>query len=333
MNEWRSDAGDAGFGVIRIARACARVERQPAFGVTAATASLFGAAVTAFGRLGEDRIWGGDDPSAMFTEGADPEDPPRLPSSVHGPAPKKSIRVALYARVSKVGPEQDPTNQLLRLRAHAQNRDLAVYAEFVDRISGVRDRRPELERLMRDVRGHRVAAVLAVRLDRLGRSTLDLLRLFEEFEAAHVAFIAIDQNINTTTPVGRYLRTNLAAIAELEREFIRERTKDGLARARAQGHRPGRPRKLCVNCGAPREANLRAKKKGRLVPVCRRCKQTGSETGGSAPKKGPRSKTGGSETGRFPDRASAQAAGQDASSGANSAPSSRTGLGQPRHET
>lgn len=167
--------------------------------------------------------------------------------------PAHSIRVALYARVST--DTQDLENQFQRLRDHAKRNQWHVFREYGDVISGVKDNRPKLDCLLSDARAHRFDAVLAVRLDRLGRSVIHLLGLFQQLESVHVHFIALDQPIDTSTPMGRYLRVNLAAVAELEREFIRERTLDGLARAKRAGTKLGRPwparDRKCRWCGGP----------------------------------------------------------------------------------
>jgi DNA invertase Pin-like site-specific DNA recombinase len=117
-------------------------------------------------------------------------------------------------------------------------------AEFTDQgVSGAKERRPALDALVAAARARRIDVVVAVRLDRLARSTRHLLTLAAELEALGVGLVVTEQAIDTTTPTGRLLFTVLGAIAEFERELIRERVIAGVRRAKALGIRCGRPRK------------------------------------------------------------------------------------------
>ncbi len=150
-------------------------------------------------------------------------------------------RVALYARVSTNG--QDPETQLLALRDYSKARKLEVFGEYVDvGISGSKDSRPALNRLMADARKRRFDAVLVARFDRFARSTRHLVLALEEFDALGVDFISLSESIDTSTPMGRMVYTVIAAVAELERSLIRERVIMGLQRAKAQGKKLGRPK-------------------------------------------------------------------------------------------
>jgi DNA invertase Pin-like site-specific DNA recombinase len=116
--------------------------------------------------------------------------------------------------------------------------------EFVDHgVSGAKDRRPALDALLDAVRARHVDRVVCVRLDRLARSTRHLVTPAGDFEALGVDLVVLDQAIDTTTPSGRLLFHVLAAIAEFERDLIRDRVVAGLRRAKAQGRRLGRPRR------------------------------------------------------------------------------------------
>jgi DNA invertase Pin-like site-specific DNA recombinase len=160
------------------------------------------------------------------------------------------VRAALYARVSTT--EQTPENQLIALRAFAAARGWQV-VEFVDHgISVGRDRRPALDALLAAVRARRVDVVICVKLDRLARSTRHLVTLAADLEALGVDLVAIDQAVDTTTPSGRLLFHMLAAIAEFERDLIRERVMAGLQRAKAQGRHLGRPRQHSIDVSAAR---------------------------------------------------------------------------------
>ncbi len=148
-------------------------------------------------------------------------------------------RVALYARVSTR--DQHPENQLIRLREWAVEKGVEAL-EFEDAgVSGARTKRPALGALLDSVRRHEVSTVVAVKLDRLARSTRHLCELAETFEAAGVDLVVLDQAVDTRTPAGRLLYQVLGAVAEFERGLIRERTLDGLERARRAGKQLGRP--------------------------------------------------------------------------------------------
>lgn len=152
-------------------------------------------------------------------------------------------RVAIYARVSTK--EQTTEAQVAELTAYCQARgwtDVGIFRD--DGISGVRDNRPELDRLrVRMIQGE-FESVVVSKMDRLGRSLGMILRFWDEADAAAVRVIVIDQGIDTSTPAGRLQRNMLAALAEIERELILERTSAGIARARALGKKFGAPRKI-----------------------------------------------------------------------------------------
>jgi len=149
------------------------------------------------------------------------------------------MRAAIYARVSTV--DQEPENQLAELRRYVQARGWTT-VEYVDRgVSGAKDRRPALDQLVTDARRRRFDVVVCWRLDRLGRNLKHLITLLEELQVLGVAFVSLAEGIDATTPAGKLQMHILGAIAEFERERIRERVLAGLHRARAQGKRLGRP--------------------------------------------------------------------------------------------
>jgi DNA invertase Pin-like site-specific DNA recombinase len=162
----------------------------------------------------------------------------------------RPLRVGVYARVSTA--DQTPENQVAVLRGFAEARGWTA-AEFVDHgISGARTSRPALDALLAAARARRLDVVLTTKLDRLARSTRHLVDLAAELEALGVDLVVTDQAIDTTTPAGRLLFHVLAAIAEFERDLIRERVMAGIRRARAQGRHVGRPRKYRVDPAAAR---------------------------------------------------------------------------------
>jgi DNA invertase Pin-like site-specific DNA recombinase len=110
-----------------------------------------------------------------------------------------------------------------------------------DGISGANERRPALDALMAAARKQKVDVIACVRLDRLARSTHHLLTMARELEALGVDLVTTDQAVDTTTPAGRLLFTVLGAIAEFERDLIRDRVMAGIERARRRGTKSGRP--------------------------------------------------------------------------------------------
>ena len=150
------------------------------------------------------------------------------------------MKAGLYARVSTF--DQEPENQLQELRRYVQARGWTA-VEYVDRgVSGSKDRRPSLDQLLVDARRKRFDVLLCWRLDRLGRNLKHLITLLEDLQALGIAFVSLAEGIDATTPAGRLQMHLLGAIAEFERERIRERVMAGLQRARGQGKRLGRPR-------------------------------------------------------------------------------------------
>jgi DNA invertase Pin-like site-specific DNA recombinase len=151
------------------------------------------------------------------------------------------MRAAIYARVSTF--DQEPENQLQELRRYVEARGWTA-TEFVDRgISGSKDKRPALDAMLRDCKRRKVDVVVCWRLDRMGRNLRHLVTMIEELQSMGVAFVSLGEGIDCTTPAGKLQLHILAALAEFERSRLRERVMAGLARARAQGVRLGRPRR------------------------------------------------------------------------------------------
>jgi len=163
-----------------------------------------------------------------------------------------TTRAAIYARVSTC--EQSTESQLRDLRQYVAARGYTA-VEYVDTgFSGAKQNRPALDRLMDDARKRRFDCILVWRFDRFARSTKHLLLALEEFRGLGVQFISYQENIDTTSPLGQALFTIVSAVAQLERDLIRERVRAGLRNARAKGKVFGRPR---AQVDADRVAALR----------------------------------------------------------------------------
>jgi DNA invertase Pin-like site-specific DNA recombinase len=155
------------------------------------------------------------------------------------------IRAALYARVSTANNGQDPAMQTRELREYCERRGWDVAGEYVDvGISGTKEKRPELDRLVSEAHRRRFDAVVVWKFDRFARSVSHLLRALETFRALGIEFVSLNEQVDTSTPTGKMVFTVLGAVAELERSLIIERVKAGLRNARAKGKRLGRPRRL-----------------------------------------------------------------------------------------
>jgi DNA invertase Pin-like site-specific DNA recombinase len=152
------------------------------------------------------------------------------------------LRAALYARVSTMN-GQDPELQLRELREYASRRGWEIAGQFVDSgVSGAKDSRPELNRLMTEAHKRRFDVVCVWKFDRFARSVSHLLRALETFKALGIEFCSFSEQMDTSTPTGRMIFTVLGAVAELERSLTAERVRAGLRNAQAKGKRLGRPR-------------------------------------------------------------------------------------------
>jgi len=156
-----------------------------------------------------------------------------------------TARVAIYARVSTTNHGQDVGLQTRELRQFAEARGWTVAGEYIDEgVSGAKDSRPELNRLMADAHKRRFDVVCVWRFDRFARSVSHLLRALETFKALGIDFVSYSEQMDTSTPAGKMVFTVLGAVAELERSLIAERVRAGLRNARAKGTRLGRPRSV-----------------------------------------------------------------------------------------
>lgn len=154
----------------------------------------------------------------------------------------KPTTVAIYARVSTQ--EQDPGLQLSELRKYIQDRGWTAYREYIDiGHSGAKDSRPELNKLMADARRRKFDTVLVWKFDRFARSVKHLVNSLYEFKALAIDFVSLTEGIDTSTPLGEAMFSIIGAMAQLERDLIRERVLAGMRRAREKGRTLGRPKK------------------------------------------------------------------------------------------
>ena len=175
------------------------------------------------------------------------------------------MRVGIYARVSTSNGSQTCENQLLELRRYCEAGGWTVHAEYTDEMSGAKDRRPGLDRLLLDARRARVQVVVCWALDRIGRDLKHLLAVLEDLQSLNVPFVSLKEGLDLGSASGRLQLAILAALSQFERERLKERTIAGLQRARAQGKRLGRPSEpVPVDEARIREGHLRAR--GREAP-------------------------------------------------------------------
>jgi DNA invertase Pin-like site-specific DNA recombinase len=153
------------------------------------------------------------------------------------------MKTAIYVRVSTQ--DQAVGMQLSDLRRYCEQRGFQIFKEYSDQgISGTKDKRPGLDELMADARKRKFDAVLCWRFDRFARSTKHLITALEEFRHLGIDFTSYQENIDTSSPLGKAMFTIVSAIAELERNILLERVRAGLKRAKENGRILGRPKRL-----------------------------------------------------------------------------------------
>jgi DNA invertase Pin-like site-specific DNA recombinase len=151
----------------------------------------------------------------------------------------RGSRAAIYVRISTG--DQNPALQRDELPAYCTRRGWQISETYEDHISGRKDKRPNLDRLMADARRRKFDVVICWRFDRFARSTSHLLRALEEFQSLGIDFVSLQEAIDTSTPAGKMVFTVLGAVAELERSIITERVRAGQRAAKRRGVRFGRP--------------------------------------------------------------------------------------------
>jgi len=154
------------------------------------------------------------------------------------------MRAALYARVSTLN-GQHPEMQLAELREYASRRGWEIMGEYVDEgVSGSKESRPELNRLMADAHRRQFDIVLVWKIDRFGRSLKHLVNALADLDSYGVTFASLKDNLDLSTPSGRLMFQIIGAMAEFERALIQERVKAGLHNARRNGKQLGRPSRV-----------------------------------------------------------------------------------------
>jgi len=134
--------------------------------------------------------------------------------------------------------------QIRELCEYCKRRGWPIVREYVDLgISGAKERRPGLDRLIADAHKRKFEVIVVWKFDRFARSVSHLLRALETFRALGIEFVSLSEQVDTSTPTGKMIFTVLGAVAELERSLIAERVRAGLRHAKAKGKRLGRPTK------------------------------------------------------------------------------------------
>lgn len=176
------------------------------------------------------------------------------------------MRAAVYLRVST--DRQDCANQEPDIDRYLAARGWTVTERYIDAgISGAAERRPALDRLVKDARRRRFDVLVVWRLDRLGRNLRHLVLLLDELHALGIAFVTLGEGIDATTPAGRLQLHVLAAIAEFERARVGERVRAAHQRARKNGRHIGRPRHGVTPAALQRTAELSVRAAAKVLRV------------------------------------------------------------------
>ncbi len=153
----------------------------------------------------------------------------------------KEFRTAIYCRVSTADKGQNPDLQLIPLRDYCKARGWTVVSEYIDRgVSGAKERRPQLDKLMNMAKKRQVDCIVVWKLDRWGRSLKHLINSLAELQSIGVSFVSYSENIDLSTPAGKMMFHVIGAMSEFERSLIVERVRAGMAVARLRGQQIGR---------------------------------------------------------------------------------------------
>jgi len=141
-------------------------------------------------------------------------------------------KVAIYARVSKI--DQNPENQIVELKDFAEREKLEVVRVYEDKISGIKDSRPQLDIMLQDARKRQFNHVIFWKVSRLGRNAIHSLQIVKEWDSLGITFTVLTLGIDTSTPSGRFIFGIMAQYAEFEREVIIENTNLALSRIKKE---------------------------------------------------------------------------------------------------
>src|SRR5450759_4911933 len=177
--------------------------------------------------------------------------------------PAKMFRAGLYARVSTSDQQTIPL-QIRALREYATRRGWTIALQVKEVGSGASQQQLR-EKLLDAARRREIDVVLVWRLDRWGRSVTNLLATLQELEHLRVGFVSLTEALDLTTPAGRAMAGLLAIFAEFEREILRERTRAGLAHARENGKRLGRPATAAVHAAEIRKLHRAGASKSEIA--------------------------------------------------------------------
>lgn len=147
---------------------------------------------------------------------------------------------ALYVRTSTSYQDKGAEAQEHKLKKYCEMKGIKNYKIFTDKDqSGKKKKRPQLNKMLKEIQSGEVNSVVTYSMSRLGRSTKHLLELSDFFQSHKVEFVSLSENIDTSTPTGRLFYTILGAFSQFEREVISERVKSGLMNAKAKGKKCG----------------------------------------------------------------------------------------------
>jgi DNA invertase Pin-like site-specific DNA recombinase len=154
-----------------------------------------------------------------------------------------TTKVALYCRVSTT--DQYPENQVRVLTDLAEKNGAEIVATFIDKgISGVKRDRDALNQMLSAARSRKFNTLYVLSIDRLSRSVKHLIETVETLNELGITIVFQRENIDTKSAMGNFFLTVLGSLAQFEREIMRERINAGIARAKSQGKKMGRPSKL-----------------------------------------------------------------------------------------
>lgn len=155
------------------------------------------------------------------------------------------MKTALYSRVSTDKQSNGLESQRRALEDWCKSKGITNYEVFEDfNVSGSKSSRPQLDRMMKEVREGKIDSVIVYSFSRFARSTKFLLDSLEEFSLLKVNFVSLSENIDLSSAIGRAMFTIISAISTLERELISERVRNGMVNAKAKGKRIGRPQSV-----------------------------------------------------------------------------------------